>query len=475
MALPNDNCRVCKCSLKTKYGTTCGRISTENLFKCSKRTGCEGSRLSDICAGVNIELLRDPKLYSERVCNPCGRKIRNLGQLFTLIKKSVNVDSSDTALETQYRDKPTAKRSLNTPEKKSPAWRCSKAKRVYSPGKNPPVPTKSKRSLDFAENAETCTSTSTVASSTIQQISALNIDDLPESGLQVKVLVVQPNGDVIVRIPQDEKLKLLVKHIAYKNWKSAANVIVKHEELLNELRQSVRKIVANEFKSYGADSESILHLNEPEDVASFTNKVLMEEVRLFCPFWYTVLLGVMRIGTKENIMTDISEINTAALATSSLIRVKNQTASAYHYRISTILFHSGTKHDDIVRLNRLGLCMSPQSIIRLQNKMNEQLEGKIKFWKKSIEDNKKTVMLCDDIVKYQIGNRETTDMEIEVTNLDVQEQTLQNYKSFSKDAYKSLMGLLDQKRNDRGDDSLTEDCLCDVIREVKTTKLPLYK
>ena len=114
----------------------------------------------------------------------------------------------------------------------------------------------------------------------------------------------------------------------------------------------------------------------------------MEEVQVFCPFWYTVLLGVMQIGTKENIMTDISEINTAALATSSLIRVKNQTASAYHYRISTILFHSGTKHDNIVRFNRLGLiaCMSEQSIIDLQNKMNKQLRSKTKFWKKSIED-----------------------------------------------------------------------------------------
>ncbi len=406
MAFPSDNCRVCKCSFKTKYGTSCSRISTENLFKCSKRAGLEGTRLSDIFAGLNIELLRDPNLYSERVCNPCARKIRNLGQLFALINSSVNVNSSDATLETQSRDKPTAKRTLNTPEKTSPAWRCSKTKRVYSPGKSPSVATTSRRSLHFEKEDESYASTPTVASSSIiQQTSALNIDDLPESGLQIKVLVIQPNGDVIVRIPQDEKLKLLVKHTAYKNWKSAANIIVKHDELLNELRHSVRQVAASEFKSYGADSESILNLSEPEDVASFTNKVLMEEVRVFCPFWYSMLLGAMRVGPKESVMTDISEINAAALATSSLIRVKNQTGSAYHYRISTVLFHSGTKHDDIVRLNRLGLCISPQSITRLQNKMNGQLEGKVKLWKTSIEDNKKVAMLCDDIVKYQIGNR----------------------------------------------------------------------
>ena len=47
--------------------------------------------------------------------------------------------------------------------------------------------------------------------------------------------------------------------------------------------------------------------------------------------------------------------NSLALATAILARVRNPQASAVHYRISTILFHSGVKHDD---LNRLGVHVS---------------------------------------------------------------------------------------------------------------------
>ena len=75
------------------------------------------------------------------------------------------------------------------------------------------------------------------------------------------------------------------------------------------------------------------------------------------------------------------ETNSLALATGTIARVRNTKASSIHYRISTILFHSGVKHDDLIRLNRVGICMSPDSIIRLQNKMNEQLEGRVKIWK----------------------------------------------------------------------------------------------
>ena len=101
--------------------------------------------------------------------------------------------------------------------------------------------------------------------------------------------------------------------------------------------------------------------------------------------------------------------------------------------------------------------MSPQSIIRMQNKMNEQVEGKIEFCKKSIEDNKLVSLLCDDIVKHQIGNLEETDMDIEVPNLDLEESTLRKYNSFNVDSYKSLMVFLDQKREKRGENSLTVD------------------
>jgi len=48
------------------------------------------------------------------------------------------------------------------------------------------------------------------------------------------------------------------------------------------------------------------------------------------------------------------------------------------------MFHSGVKHDDLIRSNRLGVCVSPAATVTMQKKMNEQLEGKVQIWKASI-------------------------------------------------------------------------------------------
>ena len=42
-----------------------------------------------------------------------------------------------------------------------------------------------------------------------QMLRRLNVDDLPQTGLQVKVVYVNPSGNVIVRIWQDEQTRTL--------------------------------------------------------------------------------------------------------------------------------------------------------------------------------------------------------------------------------------------------------------------------
>ena len=58
-------------------------ISTENLFNPSKRKDSKGEVLAQIRQKVGIEVV-NPKCdkHSSRVCNPCVRKIRNLGSLY---------------------------------------------------------------------------------------------------------------------------------------------------------------------------------------------------------------------------------------------------------------------------------------------------------------------------------------------------------------------------------------------------------
>ena len=98
---PSDRCRICRCNFRVKFGNISqpGKsrfISSENLFKESKRSGYIGTILADICRAVGVEVVENSQLYSDRVCNPCARKIRNLGTLFELIRNTIGSQSAVT-------------------------------------------------------------------------------------------------------------------------------------------------------------------------------------------------------------------------------------------------------------------------------------------------------------------------------------------------------------------------------------------
>ena len=80
----SDNCRLCGVSFKIQFGNLPkqSHSSSENIFKPSKRKECFGVVLSEIVRQVGFSLVQDSSRFSDRVCNPCGRKIRNLGQLY---------------------------------------------------------------------------------------------------------------------------------------------------------------------------------------------------------------------------------------------------------------------------------------------------------------------------------------------------------------------------------------------------------
>ena len=135
-------------------------------------------------------------------------------------------------------------------------------------------------------------------------------------------------------------------------------------------------------------------------MAAFSNNLLIEEVRVFCPLWHHCVLGAT--GLKEDdIKACGRKTNSVALVSSVVSRTRNSTASAAHYRISSILFHSGAKFEDLIRLNRLGVCMSPTMVVSMQRKMGEQLEAKVKVWKTRIEDNRGTLLLCKEVARKQ--------------------------------------------------------------------------
>ena len=109
--------------------------------------------------------------------------------------------------------------------------------------------------------------------------------------------------------------------------------------------------------------------------------------------------------------------------------------------------------------------MSPDSIVRLQSKMNEQLEGKVKIWKASTEENRGALKLAQEVVQKQVA----------LPQLDVSQQCLETYNFFSTKGQEYLKKLLDEEKAKESLESYTLDCMQTVIRRLESTKLPLYK
>ena len=125
----------------------------------------EEKSLPDTCRAVGVEVVYDSELFSDRLCNPCARKITNLGTLYQLVQSSMGSEAA--ACKTPPKQRINAsKRLLETQTGSSP---CRKSVRVNS--------AKASRNSLFARTAEQ-----------FQQAlkecidSNLNIDDLPTDG-----------------------------------------------------------------------------------------------------------------------------------------------------------------------------------------------------------------------------------------------------------------------------------------------------
>ena len=89
-------CQICKCSFSTKIGTgKLGRISTENQSQTSNREGSRATTSALMCACFAVAIVINKLSHlSDRVCNSCWRrKVRNLFQLFHLVKNSTGEES----------------------------------------------------------------------------------------------------------------------------------------------------------------------------------------------------------------------------------------------------------------------------------------------------------------------------------------------------------------------------------------------
>lgn len=73
--------------------------------------------------------------------------------------------------------------------------------------------------------------------------------------------------------------------------------------------------------------------------------------------------------------------------------------SAVAFRISNLLIHSGAKFQDVKRLSILGVCMTPKSTVRLQERMGANCDAKVLKWKSEIEENKNKIAFLQETLQ----------------------------------------------------------------------------
>ena len=90
--------------------------------------------------------------------------------------------------------------------------------------------------------------------------------------------------------------------------------------------------------------------------------------------------------------------------------------------------------------------------------MGSQLESKVHVWKKTIADNRMALQLCNEIKCKQVPVMGTAQQ------IDVSEETLKDYESFTPRAYEVMKGVLAGKAGN------IEQALQEVIRDLQTAK-----
>ena len=485
----NRCCRFCDVEFVSSSGT---RASFENLFKKSTRGESPGTVLAECCSSIGFPLIQSESL-SERVCQSCGRKIRNASELYCFVKTAVTSTNAVAASATnceavENNQEDIRKRQLPTtitPERNKGKRRPPQDKdKDQDSGQRG-----TRKSLFSVENAATeirslveeieddpSEGDNSHTQSADMLTSLCNIEDISETtSKQLKVLILYPNGDVVVRDSFDDTTKSLISNLALKNWKTAANLAFKHIELTEHNLEAVRMALSAEFKAL-SKCDTILKGRKPDEIAAFSNKVFMHELSVFCPLWYSCLKGACGITKANSAKKFTRAINVMALASAAVGRFRNSQLSAYAYRLSTILFHAGAKYDDVLRLNRLGVCMSPQSAVNLQRQMGENYNAKVLIWKKSIEQTVAALNMLEAVKVEQVPARGHDDMEITV-EIHFDETTVRNNRQvqFDDTTYKMCADLLDIVRKRRNDVELNNEILEETIIELRGQEIPSYK
>lgn len=284
----DDYCRVCECNFKIEQGNFSSKTSFENIFKPSQRKESKGLILAGALNSLDLVVCQSPG-HSERVCRPCGRKIRTAAEIYSFLKGKLTVSDAASLVSSPQRQKRQLPTTI-TPERSS-----NKKQAKHNKGTTSRLTASKELFKQRNENDDPNTNTVTDSSELEDEIRNLyNIEPSEtKTHTEVRVIIAYPRGEIAVKQSFDKLTSCLLLNIATKEWKTVANVIFKHDEIMEHVPAAVRRKVSNEFQSLS--SESILKGTSPEELSAFNNKIFLHEVSVKCPLWFSSINGACAV------------------------------------------------------------------------------------------------------------------------------------------------------------------------------------
>ena len=494
----NDFCRVCDCSFKNYYGNFCqNRVSTENIFSLPGKTNVSKRPLALLLRDLSYVV--EEGVGSSRVCAKCALKIRRAADLKCFLDAGLKKhERASSSVPCSPLDSPDRfKRMCNTP-----TGNCAKSVRKTSPlrsnkegfGKSP------RKRILFAETSQggsdqgqismcesmcvsdddlttlanpmpstSCTDQSDkekasyfseVVQDNFQHFSAEYFK--PECKPKIKVVIPQ-NGKLSERTPPDDTTAALIKNLCTKKWRPAANCLMKHNELKQEILSVLSKTVSKEVAAF-CKSESVLKKSSADELSCFRNKNVVDEAKSICPFLFACVAGSCDAHKSEEKFD--KAVNSLALVIAVIAKYRNHLMSAFAKRISTILLHSGAKAQDFARLNHLGICTSHKQAIRDQREMGKTHDIKLVGWKKEIE-NFKCLLLLQAIEKNQAPENHV--------ELVLAKSTLEKYDGYSEEVFKELIRVLNEMGINLERDRVYLKDILELQGKLQGKKYPTYR
>ncbi|KAL0979527.1 hypothetical protein UPYG_G00186200 [Umbra pygmaea] len=178
------------------------------------------------------------------------------------------------------------------------------------------------------------------------------------------VITHYPSHKKVVKVCDPEDA-LIIININKRKWKTAAKLIIKHKELVEEIKLNIRELIQEECKTLCNPNEGfMLWRSSAEDLKSFSFSGLQSDLDRIAPFLSSVFLTVTN-----------NHLHATCAAAAIALRGRQPRMSAFAYYLNSILHYGGAKKAVFDRLSKMSITTSHTAAVGKQKEMANECQA----------------------------------------------------------------------------------------------------